>query len=326
MAPPRTRRIGILAFDGVQALDLFGPLDAFHEASTLLARAPPPYQAIVVSATGRAVVTASGVSIAAHCGMDACPPLDTLIIPGGIGSRPRLIPGEVVAWIRMQSERGVRLGSVCTGLFILARTGLLDGKRATTHWAHVDETRAAFPALRLDPDALFVREGKLFTAAGVTAGIDVALALIEEDHGARLASAVARYLVMYLKRSGDQKQYSSLLAQQAQAPNRFAELVAWIADNLAGDLSSLTLAERANLSERQFRRRFQGAFGETPTRFIERMRIERAREWLIDSRLPIDRIARMSGFREADTFRRAFERRHGVAPGEYRNRFARAFT
>lgn len=321
MTSKQTRHIGYFVFDGIQALDLFGPLDAFDEVNALHTQLVPPYKNIIVSLSGDAVMTASGVSIAAHCSIDDCPPLDTLIIPGGAGSRPHLIPQTAIDWVTMQGRRGVRLGSVCTGLFILARTGLLDGKRVTTHWQHAKQMQSTFPALQIDIDALFVRTEKFFTAAGVTAGIDMALALIEEDHGSRLAAEVARQLVMYVKRAGGQKQYSSLLAHQTDSPDRFAELILWIADHLSEDLSPMMLAARVHLSERQFRRRFQQAFGETPTRFVERMRIEQARDWLTNCTHPIEKIARLAGFESADVFRRAFERHYGVAPSDYRSRF-----
>lgn len=317
----RMRNIGYLVYDGVQALDIFGPLDAFAEANALLERKRPPYRNILVSMSGKAVTTASDVTIGVHTSARECPRLDTLIVPGGAGSRPHLIPESVVGWLAAQGKQGVRLGSICTGLFILARTGLFDGKRVTTHWQHADEIRMAFPALRLDIDALFIREGRMFTAAGVTAGIDLALALIEEDHGPHIAAEIARHLVMYVKRAGGQKQYSSLLAQQTHAPERFAELLPWMAEHLAADLTSASLAARVHLSERQFRRRFQTTFGDTPTRFIERMRMERARDWLADSFHTVEKIAQLTGFESADVFRRAFERHFGVSPREYRNRF-----
>lgn len=321
MARRKPHYIGYLIFDGVQALDLFGPLDAFDEANEQIDSNQAHYKNVLVSKDGAPVTMSNGAAVEAQASIHDCPSLDTLIIPGGSGARIIDFPNEVIGWIASIAPKLQRVGSICTGLFILAQTGMLDGRRVTTHWRHGREAEERFPRLTVIDDALFLREGKIFTAAGVTAGIDMALSLIEEDFGPSTASLVARHLVVFVKRPGDQRQYSSILRHQTEAAGEFADLTAWIADHVADAVSSENLAERVGLSERQFRRRFAQAFGETPTRYIERIRIETACGWLTSEMQSIDTIARETGFSSADTFRRTFERLRGVTPSEYRNRF-----
>jgi len=321
MAKRKPHHIGYFIFDGVQALDLFGPLDAFEEANDQIDSEQAHYQNVLISTDGAPVTMSNGAVVEAQASIRDCPPLDTLIIPGGSGARIIDFSKEAISWIASAEPKLQRIGSICTGLFILAQTGLLDGRPVTTHWRHGREAEERFPMLTVIDDALFLREGKTFTAAGVTAGIDMALSLIEEDFGPSTASLVARHLVVFVKRPGDQRQYSSILRHQTEAAGAFADLTAWIADHVADTISSEDLAERVGLSERQFRRRFAQAFGETPTRYIERVRIETACGWLTSEPQSIDAIARQTGFSSADTFRRTFERLRGVTPSEYRNRF-----
>lgn len=319
-----TRRTGFLAYDGMQALDLFGPLEAFQETNEILDCPVPLYENLVVTQDGGPVTSSSGVVISAHASLRDCPPLHTLVIPGGEGARKPDFPQAVLDWIVATEPATQRIGSVCTGLFILARTGLIDSMKATTHWHHAKEAQQAFPGLRVSPDALYIREGKFFTAAGVTAGIDMTLALIEEDAGTHAASRVARHLVVYLKRPGGQHQYSSALRdQEASAPD-FSDLTVWMEDHLDNDLSAGVLADRACLSERQFRRKFTRIMGETPARYVERLRIERASRMLLDSKLPVGKIASAVGFYHTDSFIRAFRRRRELTPSAYRKRFAGA--
>lgn len=317
---PTSRTIGFLLFDGLHSLDLFGPLEAFQEVNESLNRAA--YDVVLVSETGAPVQSSSGVSIAAMASIARCPSLDTLVIPGGRGAREESFSPVVLDWIRQTDAQRRRTGSVCTGLFVLARTGLVENQRVTTHWRHVEEARLRFPNLIVDAEKLFCYEDKYFTAAGVTSGIDVALALIEEDHGARVAAEIARQLVVFVRRPGDQRQFSSLLQAQVDAPDRFNDLVGYIADHLHEDLSAFALAAHVGLGERQFRRRFKKLFGETPVRYVERARLEAARNLLVGSRTSIEAIAREVGFSSADVFTRAFERSFAVSPSEYRARFA----
>jgi len=321
MTKRRTIRIGFLVFDGLQALDLFGPQEVFVEANKFGGPDKPRYETVLISKNGRVITTESGVKISASHSLSSCPPLHTLLIPGGAGSRPDKIPQQTVDWIAGRAERVQRIGSICTGLFILARTGLLDDHRVTTHWHNAEEAAAAFPSLNIDDDALFVREGKVVTAAGITSGIDMALALVEEDMGSAVAASVARELVVFLRRPGGQAQFSSLLSRQSVRRSQFSDLLVWIADHLSEDLSTEVLASKAHLSERHFRRAFQLAHGESPAQAVERIRIEVAKNFLSGSDLQISSIASNVGYRSADAFRRAFERLTGINPRSYRERF-----
>jgi transcriptional regulator GlxA family with amidase domain len=211
--------------------------------------------------------------------------------------------------------------SICTGISGLAPSGLLDGRRATTHWRYAADVARHFPAIRLEPDRLFIKDGPLYTSAGITAAIDLTLALIEEDYGATLALAVARDLVVYLRRDGGQQQYSAPLQFQARAIDRFAELSCWMASHLDADLSVEALAARAALSPRQFARKFKSVFGMSPAERVETLRLDAAREHLTSSPAPVEAIARIVGFRSDDAFRRAFDRRFGLSPSDFRRRF-----
>ncbi len=321
---PRTRRIGILAFNDVQALDVIGPSDAFTlvRADDTDTPGVQPYEITVIGVTGRRVTAESGVMLQANVVLPA--PrlrLDTLIIPGGRGIRGP-VAETVAAWIRERAPRIRRIAAVCTGIYGLAPTGLIDGRHVTTHWRFAADLARRYPALRVDADALYLKDGPFYTSAGITAGIDLALALIEEDCGPRAALATARDLVMFVKRPGGQNQFSEPLQFQADSADRFADLVAWINGHLNGDLSVETLARRVFLSPRQFSRTFKGAYGTSPAAFVETMRLDEAGRRLAESRAPVDRIARSVGFASDDGFRRAFERRFGVSPRSYRARFA----
>lgn len=321
MTNNRKLKIGFLVYDGLQALDLFGPQEAFAAANQFCGAGDLKYETLVIGETSRPITTESGISIGVHTDIQNCPRLHTLIIPGGAGSRRENISENVVEWVEQQAVQVKRIGSVCTGLFILARTGVLDGCLATTHWHHIDEARTEFSDLKLKSDALYIRDGKIITSAGVTAGIDMALALIEEDMSVNIASMVARELVVFLKRPGGQDQFSSFLKLQSKTQNRFGDLVAWIANNLKEDLCIERLASRVFLSERQFRRIFSQTFDESPARAVERIRIDVAQGLLTSKSLTIEQIAVETGFRSADAFRRAFYRRTGVNPADYRQRF-----
>lgn len=314
-------KVGFLVYDGLQALDLFGPQEALCAANKFCSTGDMRYETLVIGETNRPITTENGISIGVHTDIQNCPALHTLIIPGGVGSRRENIPETVVEWVEQQAARVKRVGSVCTGLFILARTGVLDGRLVTTHWHYIDAAKAEFPNIKLEADALYIRDGKIITSAGVTAGIDMALALIEEDMSVNIASKVARELVVFLKRPGGQDQYSSLLKLQTESQNRFGDLVAWIANNLQEDLCIERLASRVFLSERQFRRIFSRTFGESPGRAVERIRIDVAQDLLTSKSMSIERISVETGFQSADAFRRAFYRRTGVSPTDYRLRF-----
>jgi transcriptional regulator GlxA family with amidase domain len=312
-------RVAILGYDGLQALDLVGPADAFTAANDAQ---PGAYRVVTVSLDGLPFVTESGLKITPDSAIGEALPVDTLIIPGGAGLRKPALSEQVAAAIAGIVPQCRRVVSICTGLFGLAPTRLLDGCEVTTHWRYANEAAARFPALRMNSDRIFIKQGMFYTAAGVTAAIDVSLALIEEDYGARLGLAVARDLVVYLKRSGGQRQYSVPLEFQARAGDRFAELMAWIVANLSADLSVEALAARVRLSPRQFARRFAQVFGATPAELVETLRLDAARDHLMATRSPVDAIAAIVGFRSDDVFRRAFDRHFGVSPTEYRQRFS----
>jgi transcriptional regulator GlxA family with amidase domain len=324
MVQSDARRIDVLAFPNAQLLDVAGPLQAFASANELAcaAGAAPPYLPRVIAAeSGGTVTTSAGLGILTHplpCGDD---PPDTLVVAGGWGVYEAARDPALVAWVRTQAAEARRVASVCTGAFLLAAAGLLDDKRAVTHWTRCAELGERYPAVRVEPDPIFIRDGAVWTSAGVTAGIDLALALIEDDLGRALALDVARHLVVFLKRPGGQAQFSAALSMQ-NAGDRFGELHAWIAENLAADLSLGALATRAGMSERSFVRHYRAQTGLTPARSIEQLRLEAARRLLGDTRLPIKRIAARCGFGSEETMRRGFLRAIGVTPQAYRERFA----
>jgi len=323
------KTIGILGYDGVQALDIVGPVDAFSIASAHVASerpgGQPAYEVLVLGPSRRAFVAESGIAIRPHRALDAAPRLDTVIIAGGRALRLQAeTNARVVHWLKARARGIRRVASVCTGIYALAPTGLLDGRRVTTHWRFTGEIAQRFPRLRVDPNALFIKDGQFYTSAGITAGIDLALALIEEDYGPQIALAVARDLVVYLKRPGGQEQYSEPLRFQTKSSDRLSDLVPWITGHLQQDLSVETLADKACLSPRHFTRRFKRAFGVTPGGFVENLRLDEARRRLSASGPTIEGVADSVGFASADSFRRAFERRFGIAPSIYRGRFSAA--
>ncbi len=328
MTSPAQRRIGFLVCDGVQALDVVGPADAFGSDAFLSEMGTAAYEIVLVGLGGRGVTSSSGLHLRCDVLTSAtrAPKLDTLIVPGGVGLRRPGVAERAAAWIGSRAPRIRRIASVCTGLYGLAPTGLLDGCRVTTHWSAVDDIARRYPKLILQPDALFLRSGKFYTSAGVTAGIDLALALVEEDHGPHMALAVAREMVVYVKRSGGQNQFSEPLRFQFESTDRFRDLAAWILTHLGDDLSLEALAARTYLSVRQFTRAFKSEFGTTPAAFVEEARLAEASRRLSASkrRVNVDAVARSVGYASADVFRRAFERRFGVAPAQWRRHFGAA--
>lgn len=323
----RTIVVGAIVFDAVTALDLVGPLEVFAVANEIAERdgLRRRYRLRVLGATAaERYVAESGLRFVADEPLAEAGELDTLIVPGGAGLRAPAVHAPVVAELRRRAPRVRRMASVCTGIYALAAGGLLDGRRATTHWRFVGDVAARFPRVRLEADAIFVQDGRFFTSAGVTAGIDLALALVEDDLGARVALAVARELVVFLKRQGGQSQYSAPLRFQASSTDPIRETGAWIVDHLDDDLSVERLARRACLGARQFNRRFSAAFGVTPALYVQRARLDAARDLLLEPGAAVERVADATGFGSADAFSRAFERRFGVRPAAYRARFAAA--
>ena len=319
------RRIGILAFDDVQAVDLFGPADVFRsdalDAPEFRDGTARPYEVVVIGINSRRCVASNGIEIAARHVIPTSVELDTLIVPGGRGLRQPGVAERAAAWIGSRASRIRRIASVCTGIYGLALTGLLDDRRVATHWAFVVEVQRRFPKLRVDPNALFLKDGRFYTSAGITAGIDLSLAMVEEDLGPEAALAVAREMIVYLKRSGGQNQYSETLRFQVESSDRFADLAAWITSHLRANLSVESMAERACLSVRQFSRAFKDRFDVTPAVFVEAARLDEARHRLAARRSSVAAVARSVGYASDDAFRRAFERRFGVSPRNYRRRF-----
>ena len=321
-APKESRVIEVLAFPSVQLLDIAGPLQVFASANDLTAESggTPPYAPRVVAPGGRGVMASAGLGLAAAPLPPIDAALDTLMIAGGQGVQEAAADPVLVDWVRGRAVRARRVASVCTGAFLLAASGVLDGRRAATHWSFCAELASSFPAVRVEPDPIFVRDGSVWSSAGVTAGIDLALALVEEDLGRTVALAVARYLVVFLKRPGGQAQFSAALALQA-AEDKFGALHDWIHGHLADDISLPVLARQAGMSERSFSRHYAEATGLTPGRAVERLRVEAARCLLSESRLPVKRVSQRCGFGSEETMRRSFLRLLAATPQDYRARF-----
>ncbi|MEO8987774.1 MAG: helix-turn-helix domain-containing protein [Rhodanobacter sp.] len=320
--PHPQRRIELLAFPGVQILDLAGPMQVFVSANDTLAHAgkAPRYSIHVVASGGLSVMASSGLQLATEALPSPDVAVDTLVIAGGPGVDVAATDAPLVEWTRTRARTSRRVASVCTGAFLLAASGALDGRRATTHWAHCTELARRFPDVHVEPDPIFVRDGPIWTSAGVTAGIDLALALLEEDLGRAVALAVARYLVVFLKRPGGQAQFSTALSLQ-MADDRFGALHAWMGAHLAQDLSLQVLAGRASMSPRSFSRHYREVTGLTPVRAVEHLRLDEARRLLLDSTLPIKRIAQRCGFGSEETLRRSFTKLLSTSPQAYRDHF-----
>jgi len=304
-----THRIGLVIFEGFQILDAAGPIAAFEIAG----RHPgASYEIEVVAAEAGAVASSARIAMGASA-FDPAVRYDTLMIAGGDGTRGAAQDGALLAKVRASAAKAGRISSVCSGAFVLAAAGLLDGRRATTHWSRVDDFARRFPQVRLEPDRIFVRDGPVWTSAGITAGIDLALAMIAEDYGEPLAKQTAQQLVVYRRRPGGQSQFSALLELEQPAA-RFASLIGWARERLAQPLTVEQLADRTAMSPRHFARAFRAETGVTPAKAIERLRIEAARARIEAGDEPIDRIARDVGFGDAERMRRASLRAFGQPP------------
>lgn len=321
------RSVHILAFPDVQLLDVCGPLQVFASANVQAQQQglPVPYQMKVIAAHAHTVESSAGLGLLTFPLPAVSERSDTLIVAGGRGVQVAASDPELVRWLHERACATRRVASVCSGAFLLAATGLLDGRRVVTHWDSCEALARRYPALRVDPDPIFINDHGYWTSAGVTAGIDLALALVEEDLGHALALAVARHLVVFLKRPGGQSQFSATLSMQhasAADSGRFAELHAWIIENLTSELGVSALAARVGMSERSFVRHYRTQTGTTPAKAIEQLRIEAARRLLADSSQPIKRVAARCGFGSEETLRRSFLRGLGVTPMAYRERFS----
>lgn len=316
-------RVGVIGYNNVQALDIVGPADAFSIAliEDEDGRLQPCYEVLLVGLTRKVFRAESGLLFQPHTTLREAPPLDTLIVPGGKGSREERINKPIREWIARHAKRIRRIASVCTGVYAVAPSGLLDGRKVTTHWRFAADVARRFPTLQVDHDALFLKDGPFYTSGGITASIDLALGLIEEDYGARVALSVARELVVFLKRAGGQKQYSEPLEFQINATDRFTDLAAWMLAHIKSDLSLETLARRASVSPRHLARRFKQTFGRTPAALVESLRLDEGRRRLAERTQTVENVAASVGFNSDDAFRRAFERRFGVTPSSYRAAF-----
>ena len=318
--PAEPRFVVMLVYPGVVAMDVFGPLEAFATANAIAHRSL--YRLAIAGMSMAPVETSLGIRITPSVAVaDLKEPIDTLLVSGGYGQAEASCDQALLAWLKTGRRRARRCGSICTGAFVLAAAGLLDGKRATTHWAMAEELGRRYPKVSVEVDRIFVRDGSVYTSAGVTAGIDLALGMIEEDHGRSLALRVARSLVVHLKRTGGQSQFSNLLLAQFAASPPVRLVQEWALENLAADLSVKALAVRAHMSERTFRRAFAEETGETPRDFVERIRIDAARGLFEEAQLAMQAVATRCGFATVDNLRRAFVRRLGVTPQQYRQRF-----
>lgn len=304
------RDIGMLVFEGFQLLDAAGPISVFEMPTRGMT--PSPYRLKVYSLQGGPVPSSSGVPMHTErlpAGVD----LDTLIVSGGEGMRQAISDQALLEAIRELSTRTRRTTSVCSGSFLLAAAGLLNGRRATTHWRRSESLARAFPEVRVDADRIFVRDGKFWTSAGITAGIDLALALVEDDLGEEVARRAARELVVHQRRQGGQSQFS-VMQDVKLASGRFDNLIGWVQTNLAEDLKVEQMAEQAGMSPRNFARVFRAETGTTPARFVEKLRLEAARRQIETSGMPLQEVAKRTGFGDPERMRVAFMRAYGQPP------------
>jgi transcriptional regulator GlxA family with amidase domain len=323
--PESPRQVVIVAYPGVQSLDVTGPLEVFAGAQQLIeatGRDDRGYEVQILSRDGAPLRTSSGMLVVPHAGLcDAPSAIDTLIVAGGPGSTEAAADRLLIDWIAQASTSARRTVSVCTGAFLLAQAGLLDGRRATTHWAAARELARLYPAVDVDPEPIYVRDGQIWTSAGVTAGMDLALALVEQDLDRDGALAIARHLVLFLRRPGNQSQFSATLASQQPEREPLRETLRFVVEHIAHDHGVEAMAARAHMSPRHFARAFRAETGVTPARYVERLRLEAARRRLEDTSEPVASIAAACGFGTAETMRRVFLRTLGVGPAEYRRRF-----
>ncbi|WPH12696.1 GlxA family transcriptional regulator [Variovorax paradoxus] len=308
----------LVVFDGVEVIDVAGPASVFSKAEQMH---PGSYRLHIASPAGGTVSTNGGLSFSGTCSLQQLPAsIDTLIVAGGDepAVRAAILEQHIGAWLRQAAPRTRRMASVCSGAFALAAAGLLDGREATTHWRVCDQLQALRPQVRVQRERIYVRDGPVWTSAGVTTGIELALALVEDDLGHAVSMEIARTLALPMLRGGAQPQLTQALQAQASASHRLRELVAWIGTHPQDDLSVEALAERVQMSPRNFARAFAAETGCTPARFVEQVRVAAAAQLLRQTRWPQDRIASRSGFRSVDALQRAFARQHGLTPQAYR--------
>ncbi len=331
--PLRARRrphhVVMLSFERAQVLDVTGPLEVFSRTSRWLVdharHTQPAYRIELVAPRAGPVTMSSGLQLLATRSYRDVRSADTLLVSGGVGYENAARDPQILEWLRFMAPRVSRYGSICTGALVLAHAGLLDGKSVTTHWAYCDRLSSIAPRAAVQADALYVRSGRLYTSAGVTAGMDMALGIVEQDWGRAVALSVAQELVMYLKRPGGQSQFSRQLEAQKRS-DPFGELQLWMLENLGEDLSVGQLAQRMNMSTRHFARCFAQQMGATPSAFVRRLRVEEARRRIEEGAARLKDVARRCGFEDEQAMRRSFSRILGTTPVEYRERFGTHFA
>ena len=323
--PSETHEVVVVAFDGLQLLDLAGPVEVLRTATRL--GASPPYRTVIATPDGEPALSESGVSVAADVSLAdlarSRARVDTLVVVGGEGTRSLVDDGGFLADLAAVAGRAPRVTSVCTGAWLLAAAGLLDGYEATTHWAWCDALAELHDGVQVRPDRIYVRDRDRWTSAGVTAGVDLFLALVEADHGAELAHHATGWLVVFVQRPGGQSQFSAQIRAQRASTTSVADLQAWLADHLDEDLGVDALAARVGMSPRTFARVFRRETGTTPAAFVEELRVEAARRLLETTDLTVAAVARRVGVKHAETLHRAFHRRLGTTPDRYRQHFSR---
>ena len=314
----------MLGFPQAQVLDITGPLEVFSRTARWLAEhrgaRTPAYVTEFIAARAGPVAMSNGLQLVASRRFAAVDDADTLLVGGGIGWEEAARDRALLQWLAAQAGRVQRLGSICNGAMLLAAAGLLEGRAATTHWAYLDRLASLAPKARVDRDALYVRSGNIYTSAGVTAGMDLALALVEQDHGKAVALAVAQELVLFLKRPGGQSQFSRHLQAQRR-DDLFGELELWMLEHPGEDLSVAKLARRMNMSARHFARLFAARLGASPAAYVRRLRVEQARRRIEEGALRLKQVARDCGFGDEQALRRSFQAVVGITPAEYRQRF-----
>jgi transcriptional regulator GlxA family with amidase domain len=326
----KTRHIVFIAFPNTSVLNITGPLEVFSKAADYLNTYHPgieeTYATHVISANSAKIIhTSSGLPILSEGGFESINyPIDTALVTGN--APDELVSQELLDWVKEGARIIPRIGSVCAGAFILAKAGILDGKRATTHWRVCERLARLYPRVKVDNDPIFIKDGNVYTSAGISTGMDLALAMVEEDFGRDIALAVARQLVLYLKRPGNQSQFSSVLSYQKVDYQPISEVLDWIIDHLNENINVELLAEKASMSPRNFARVFLRESGITPSKFIEKLRLETARRRLEETKLTLDEISSECGVGNADALRRLFLRHMKTTPSDYRRSFGSALN
>ncbi|WP_417456387.1 GlxA family transcriptional regulator [Kordiimonas sp.] len=309
----------LLTFDGAQVLDITGPAQVFASANEALER--EAYKITLVSSAGQRTATSAGIALETTA-LSALEPegvADTLMVAGGHGTRAAVMDDELIDWVKRAAEDARRVASVCSGTFILAAAGLLKGRRASTHWQSANTLARLYPGVSVDADAIYVEDGPYWTSAGVTAGIDMSLAMVERDHGRELAMTIARRLVVYARRPGYQSQFSTLLRGQSRGSAPVAKAIGWMVDNMKSTVTVTGAADHVGMSERSFHRRFVAETNSTPAKYLERLRLDAARLMLEETSEPLKTVAAEAGFGTAPRLIQVFEKRFGLSPTAYRN-------